>query len=74
LHTDTVQNYFVENNIEVMVGDYTDYDDSITQVLSLYKRVGVPLYLYFEPGDSVTDAKILPQTMLSPDSLLDEIR
>jgi len=74
LHTNEVQQYFVSHNIAVMVGDYTGYDDSITQVLALYKRVGVPLYLYFEPGDSVIDAKVLPQTLLSPDSLLSEIR
>ncbi|MBW8880389.1 MAG: thioredoxin family protein, partial [Asticcacaulis sp.] len=44
-----------------MVGDWTNQDVEISSYLSLFGRSGVPLYVYYGPGNS--DAKILPQLL-----------
>ncbi len=73
LHTRTVQQYFADNDIKVIVGDWTDEDAEITAFLGRYGRAGVPLYLYFKPGTSIDNAKVLPQLLLSPSAIIDEL-
>ncbi len=56
---------FAKNNIAVLRGDFTQRDPDITRILVKYGSAGVPLYLWFAPGE---DAQILPQ-ILTPDML-----
>lgn len=60
---------FTENNIAYLKGDWTNSDPKITELLSEFRRSGVPLYLLF-PADSSKPAIVLPQ-ILTPDIVLD---
>ncbi|MEZ5994911.1 MAG: protein-disulfide reductase DsbD family protein [Hyphomonadaceae bacterium] len=57
------------NNVAYLVGDWTSRDASIAAVLAEHGRAGVPLYLYYAPGE---DAVVLPQ-LLSQQSVIDAI-
>ncbi len=49
-----------QRGIHYLKGDWTRYDPEITALLSAHGRSGVPLYLYFPPGEPV---RILPQLL-----------
>ena len=57
---------FDERNVAVLVGDWTRGDAAIGRFLQRYGRSGVPLYLYFAPGQP---AEVLPQ-VLTPSRLV----
>jgi thiol:disulfide interchange protein len=65
LERQEVAQAFAESNVAVMVGDWTRGDASIGRFLERHGRSGVPLYLYYAPGQ---DARVLPQ-VLTPGSL-----
>ena len=44
-----------------LVGDWTRRDDAITAELARHGRSGVPLYLYYAPGQA--EPRILPQLL-----------
>lgn len=70
LRSDAVQEYFSREGVQVMVGDWTNEDPAITEILQRHGRAGVPLYLYFKPGSA--DALVLPQ-ILTPDLVIEAI-
>ncbi|QAY79705.1 protein-disulfide reductase DsbD [Sphingosinicella sp. BN140058] len=51
---------FQARNVAVLGGDWTRGDAEIGRFLAQHGRSGVPLYLYYPPGQ---DAKILPQIL-----------
>jgi thiol:disulfide interchange protein len=51
---------FEERQIAVLAGDWTRGDAAIGQFLNKHGRSGVPLYLYYAPGQ---EPKILPQIL-----------
>ena len=53
-----IKNYLIENNIEYVVADWTNKDESILKALEAYNRSGVPLYIYWKPG--MQNSKTLP--------------
>lgn len=62
-----VQKAFKEHHITYMIGDWTQYDQSIGDFLKAHGREGVPLYIYY-PADG--KEKILPQ-ILTPQIVTD---
>ena len=74
LHRDETTTFLAENGIQVMVGDDTDGDPEIAKLIQLYKHPGVPLYLYYKPGDSLKDGRKLPQLLPTPSVLIDGIK
>ena len=72
LATDRVGEAMAARNIAVLVGDWTAEDPAITEWLTRYDRAGVPLYLYFPRGSSLTSAAVLPQVLL-PEIVIDAI-
>ena len=70
LKSDSVQEFFSREGVQVMVGDWTNEDPAITEILQRHGRAGVPLYLYFKPGSD--QALVLPQ-LLTPDIVIDAI-
>ena len=52
--------------VRVLAGDWTNGDPKITRFLESRERVGVPLYLWYEPGQEVEE---LPQ-ILTPRMLI----
>ena len=70
LKSDVVQEFLAREGVQVMVGDWTNEDPAITEVLQRHGRAGVPLYLYFKPGS--TEALVLPQ-ILTPNLVIEAI-
>jgi cytochrome c biogenesis protein CcdA len=69
LRAPEVQAAFASHNVALLVGDWTQRDPAITALLAANHRAGVPLYLYYRPGDG---AEILPQ-ILSPGTVIQVI-
>jgi thiol:disulfide interchange protein len=60
LARDEVSKAFSAGNVAVLVGDWTAGDPEITRFLEANGRSGVPLYLFYAPGQS---ARSLPQLL-----------
>ncbi|NJN48460.1 MAG: hypothetical protein HC808_20585 [Candidatus Competibacteraceae bacterium] len=72
---------FAEKGIVYLKADWTNYDPEITQVLSEFRRSGVPLYVYYPEGTQaepiilsqlLTEAVVLQELDLSTEQLVDE--
>ncbi|MGB3807975.1 MAG: thioredoxin family protein, partial [Erythrobacter sp.] len=61
---------FEEAGVVAMVGDWTARDEAIASFLAEQGAAGVPLYLWYEPGE---EAEQLSQ-VLAPDALTDRAR
>jgi thiol:disulfide interchange protein DsbD len=59
--TDTVREAFAAHHVAYLKGDWTRQDATITAFLRAHGRDGVPLYLYFPPGDQ--PPTVLPQIL-----------
>ena len=70
LKSDAVRQFFSREGVQVMVGDWTNEDEEITEILQRHGRAGVPLYLYFKPGSA--EALVLPQ-ILTPNLVIEAI-
>ncbi len=66
IEREVTANAFKEAGVIALVGDWTQRDEEITMFLSEQGAAGVPLYLWYEPGE---DAEQLPQ-VLTPDMLI----
>jgi cytochrome c biogenesis protein CcdA len=62
-----VRDAFRKANVEVLAGDWTNGDPAITRFLESRSRAGVPLYLWYRPGEAPEE---LPQ-VLTPNVLID---
>ncbi|NNC73349.1 MAG: thiol:disulfide interchange protein [Sphingomonadaceae bacterium] len=60
-----VAEHFAAHDVAVLVGDWTTGDARIGRFLESHGRTGVPLYLYYAPGE---EPEILPQ-ILTPGRL-----
>lgn len=65
-----VTSAFAENDVTVMVGDWTNRDPAITEFLESFNRTGVPLYVLFDRSGK---PQTLPQ-ILSVDIVLKRIK
>lgn len=72
LMTAQVKRAFSENNITFLTADWTNRDETIAAELTRFDRAGVPLYLYYPPGDALAPPQILPQ-ILTPQIVLSAI-
>jgi len=70
LATDTVREAFEQNNVAVLVADWTSADPTITQGLAEFGRNGVPLYLVYPKGG---EPRVLPQ-VLTPQIVVDALK
>ena len=69
LKPDSMQQFFKDKHVVIMVADWTSSDPSITSLLASFGRNGVPLYVYYPPhGEPV----VLPQ-VLTPSVVKDAI-
>ncbi len=59
--TEEVQQYFKKRNFHLVKADWTNRNPEIASLLRSYNRVGVPLYLYFPPGQ--LQPVILPEVL-----------
>jgi len=73
LFTDDIESAFKEHGVIMLRGDNTKKDVVISEWLSKFKRAGVPLYLFYLPGE--TEPVVLPE-LITKDmiyNLLDKI-
>lgn len=61
IDTDRTQQAFEQAGVVSMKGDWTNGDPAITAFLQQHGRSGVPLYLWYAPGE--TAPEILPQLL-----------
>jgi len=61
LETDAMAEFFQANDVVYLKGDWTNADENITRVLSQFGRSGVPLYLFYVPGE--TEPTIMSQIL-----------
>ena len=66
IERESTRDAFEQAGVTVLVGDWTQRDPEITRFLTARGAAGVPLYLWYAPGE---DAEQLPQ-LLTPDSLI----
>jgi thiol:disulfide interchange protein DsbD len=69
LSRDPVKRAFAAQGVELLRGDWTQYDPAITALLAQFGRNGVPLYLYYPAGG---DPVVLPQ-LLTPGIIVDAL-
>lgn len=67
---DETRKAFAQAAVVVMRGDWTNGDANITAFLGQHERSGVPLYLWYTPGES--EPEVLPQ-VLTPRTLIKQI-
>jgi len=65
-----VRDAFGKAGVKVLAGDWTNGDPAITRFLESRGRAGVPLYLWYRPGEAPEE---LPQ-VLTPAMLIDRAR
>lgn len=61
LRTDAGTKLFQDNNVLLLEGDWTRYDEKITKALAAFGRASVPLYVYYPPNQG--EPKVLPQIL-----------
>ena len=68
---DSVRSAFRKAGVVELVGDWTNGDPAITRLLESRGRAGVPLYLWYEPGNAEPEElpQVLTQAMLSERAL-----
>lgn len=69
LSSKEVQDALDAHRVALLVGDWTKRDPAITALLAANHRAGVPLYIYYRPGEA---PEILPQ-ILSPNLVIHTI-
>jgi thiol:disulfide interchange protein len=60
LETEAAQAFFSQNDVLLLVADWTAQDDAITQYLASFGRSGVPMYVYYAPGKAPV---VLPELL-----------
>jgi thiol:disulfide interchange protein len=68
IERDSTREAFEKAGVKVLVGDWTNGDPAITRFLESRGRAGVPLYLWYDPGQA--EPEELPQ-ILTPGMLSD---
>ena len=68
IETDAVTKAFADNKVIVLVGDWTDGDPALGRFIEKHNRAGVPLYLWYKPGEATP--RVLPQ-ILTQDMMRD---
>jgi thiol:disulfide interchange protein DsbD len=72
LSNSKVMDAFARSKITYLKGDWTNRDANITEMLTRFGRIGVPLYVFYPAGASAKPVE-LPQ-ILTPDIVLSSIK
>jgi thiol:disulfide interchange protein DsbD len=62
LRSEGIAKAFGDHNVAYLIGDWTNGNPEITELLKAHGRAGVPLYLLY-PGGGNTTPRILPQLL-----------
>ncbi len=61
IETAAVEKALADNKVTVLVGDWTDGDPVLGRFIERHNRAGVPLYLWYKPGEA--EPRVLPQIL-----------
>ncbi|UZK67556.1 protein-disulfide reductase DsbD family protein [Sphingomonas sp. M1-B02] len=61
IETETVTRALADAKVAVLVGDWTDGDPVLGRFIEKHDRAGVPLYLWYKPGEATP--RVLPQIL-----------
>ncbi|MEN2711772.1 protein-disulfide reductase DsbD family protein [Sphingomonas sp. NPDC092331] len=61
IETDAVARALADRKVAVLVGDWTDGDPALGRFIERHNRAGVPLYLWYGPGEA--EPRVLPQIL-----------
>ena len=61
IDTEVTRKAFAEHKVAVLVGDWTNGDPVMGRFIEAHNRAGVPLYLYYAPGEA--EPQVLPQVL-----------
>lgn len=61
IETDAVIRALADGKVTVLVGDWTDGDPALGRFIEQHNRAGVPLYLWYKPGEA--SPQVLPQIL-----------
>lgn len=66
IETEAVTGALADAKVAVLVGDWTNGDPALGRFIEQHNRAGVPLYLWFKPGENTPEVlpQILTQAML----------
>ena len=67
---ETLQAVLAQENVQYLVGDWTNKNHEILDYLTRYQRSGVPLYVVYAGNQS---GQVLPQ-VLTPDIVINAIQ
>ncbi|MET0307614.1 MAG: protein-disulfide reductase DsbD domain-containing protein [Sphingomonas sp.] len=68
IETEAVAKALADNKVAVLVGDWTNGDPALGRFIEAHNRAGVPLYLWYKPGEPAP--RVLPQ-ILTQQGLID---
>ncbi|UYY58357.1 protein-disulfide reductase DsbD family protein [Sphingomonas sp. S2-65] len=71
IETAAVRTALAQGKVAVLVGDWTNGDPVLGRFIERHNRAGVPLYLWYAPGEA--EPRVLPQ-ILRPSTLTDLAR
>ena len=58
-----MEDFYREQNVEVMIADWTSYDSQITEYLNSFNRAGVPLYVFYQKVNQKYYLKYSPKIL-----------
>ena len=61
IETEAVRKALADNKVTVLVGDWTNGDSALGRFIERHNRAGVPLYLWYKPGEA--EPQVLPQIL-----------
>jgi thiol:disulfide interchange protein len=61
IETAAVSKALADGKVAVLVGDWTDGDPALGRFIERHNRAGVPLYLWYKPGEAAP--RVLPQIL-----------
>jgi thiol:disulfide interchange protein len=61
IETAAVERALADNDVAVLIGDWTDGDPELGRFIEKHNRAGVPLYLWYAPG--AAEPQVLPQIL-----------
>ncbi len=61
IETAEVAKTLADHKVAVLVGDWTDGDPALGRFIERHNRAGVPLYLWYKPGEAAP--RVLPQIL-----------
>jgi thiol:disulfide interchange protein len=61
IETESVARALADGKVAVLVGDWTDGDPALGRFIERHNRAGVPLYLWYKPGEAAP--QVLPQIL-----------